>query len=324
MEARREAHLSMLGKVDAFHTSEAAAIAAALPGHAAIKVEFDERLAALESIATASELDITGFAAAKEAKAQELRDSTFKVGNACVTKFNVDGVELNKSEMVDWEKTELEDLTDAELFMAGLNTWTLADPIKADLALYNVTSAEVDALVALRNQYRAIYQTPGDMIGKRAALLKHYDRLTDEMRLFLEKKLDQIFKALLVSNPLLYDTYQNARKISEHGGGSGNLLSGVVPFSEIKNYDLPFTITGPDDYLRAENTTAGSALPLEFYFASALGAAPRVGYEPIARPPGFTQVKDAAAFDWDVTRPFFTVRNTDTGTAQSFKFSLEE
>ncbi|MFN0031315.1 MAG: hypothetical protein ACKVOR_04055 [Flavobacteriales bacterium] len=323
MEAKRENYLSMLVKVSTFHTDEAAAIATALPGHADLKVEFDEKLADMEATAAASELDISGFAAAKEARAKALIASTYKVGNACAIKLTVDGDEGDDSAMVNWNKSELDSMRDAELYMAGLNTWTIADPIKATLVPYGVTAADVDAMVGLRNQYRAIYQMPGKKIGKRAALLKRFDAQMEDMRDFLEKKLDQIFKGLLVSDPLLYDTYQNVRKIDDAGTGGNHTITGVVPSNTTASFEVPFAITGMDMLLKSMNTFVGAANPLQFYYAAVQDGPPRDGFTPISLTPGTSITRDMEQYDYDPMRPFFTVRNLDNSSTQTFKFTKE-
>ncbi len=315
MNAENENVLSMAQTVQQFYVDNQAEADTALPALAPQITALGNRVTAILLNAAEADQDISGYAQDKKDLADAVIDLAFQVGNACASFYTL--VEPSKSmrERVDWNKSELQNKRDNDLYVAAIKTWQIADPIKADLTNYGATAANVDDFAAKLQEYLDFIQTPQQSYADRNALKEDEDKMIAGLRQFFSEILDQLMEPVAISHPVLYAKYQGARTIIDLPGGGGSapfITSGSVPAGTTVNIVLPSpeVSISPSTSIALQNTGSPTSQNLIFSFGVAPGTMNDEASGLQAVMTGETITKTAGQIGYTAgSRTFLNVRN---------------
>ncbi len=324
METRTENFLSMTGKLAAYFANHAADITTVLPIFPSQRTLFNTKRSGMIATAVLASTDITGHAVAKANAQKDVEESTLKVGLACAGYYTLTVPDPGKKNVTDWNKSELERMRDNDLYVAGLRTWTAADPIKALLLPFSVADTDVDDLNSQLATFFAIIETPLTMIEERSGLLLELDRRENDLRDFLNDSLDTIFAPLQVANPLIYDTYRACRSIDDAPAtaGAGIIIAFVDP-AQLREVDTGTAINSDTIAITFTNRTSVMANPLSVFFEDAahtLGDPLTTSPQTVS--PGETFTLTAGELGYSPTNHVLHVQNGDGSLPQSFRIEI--
>lgn len=328
MNAENENVLSMAQTVQAFYVANQAEADSALPALAAQMAELDTRVTQILLNAAEADQDISGYAVEKQELRDILTNATVQVGNACATYYTLAVPSRSLRERVDWAKSELNRKRDAELYVAAIKTWQIADPIKANLTVYGATSANVDEMNTALAAYLDFIQNPQQMASDRGALKEDEDKMIFNLRKFFSDILDQLFEPIAISNSLLYGKYKGARNIIDLPGGGGNppyIVQSVLLPTVRLNVPLPTAEVSvlPGTPIKLFNLGPQAGLMMNFYFTNENAGEEVAGsiVQEVVAGSHLTVAASALGYDPDAGRTFLTVHN-DSPEDQGYKIQI--
>lgn len=243
MEDNQTEHVSMFIKVKTFLNKKTSELAATPVVSATLKPVLIAKIDAILEEEEDASSPITGSTELKRELRTEVENRGFDVAAACAAYYTITSPNPRQRVKCQFVRSDLNSnlMRDNDLYVRISKVHKIADPIKALLSDFGISSADVDDLETSLTDFFAEITGPKDAIGERSASGKQVDRLINQTNEFLDEQLDVVMKHYRNNNPELYDYYLNARKIDSTGGGPipdedeemtigvGDYLPGVYP-----------------------------------------------------------------------------------------------
>ena len=177
------------------------------------------KLSTLQSLKTAQEIDITGYAVDKGAKKQDMITQTMGLigGLKAYAMAESNHVLL---EEVNYSETNLKETRDemvaskCQIIQDRANTHSLA------LVGYNVTAVMITDQQTAIGDYSASSQLPSTVEDAKQVVTTQIDGTISQLRDVL-KISDEIVKTFKATEPAFVEEYFNSREIYDLGGGGG-------------------------------------------------------------------------------------------------------
>lgn len=229
MNDRLENQYSMLLAVQAFYLGNQVAIDA-LPAATPIFTQLSSYLVTIGNNAGAASADITGHAADKAASRLALTQIVLKVGNGfsawCALNNN-----KAKAELFDESESSLNAMRDTALYAYSKSLEVEANAEIANLADYLILPADITALSTAAANYLALIPDPKFKKSAKSALGSLVANEIGLAMALVRDQLDKTMKIFLSIDPVLYQTYENVRRIDDTGSVSSPDYEGDVPAS---------------------------------------------------------------------------------------------
>ncbi len=162
---------------------------------------------------------ISGNTELKRNLRSAVEDKGFEIAAACVAYYKITVPNPPLRAKCEFERSDLDRMRDAVLYVKIQKVHEIADPIKALLSDFGVVAADVNDLGTALTSYLAELEGPRDAIGERSASGKQVDRLIADAKEIITEQLDVVMKFYVTNNPELHDYYLTARAIDGTGGG---------------------------------------------------------------------------------------------------------
>ena len=189
-------------------TGKWAAFAALFAAFAAVVTE-------IFTVAAQQEEDKTGVTKTKAKIRALLIAKMVRISEKCVAFATVEE-KLDFLALIKFMKGELQRLADADLLKKAESLHTNVLPKLDDIKTYDLTQAELDELLDVKNQFFAIYTQPTGNIENSAKLTARLDLLFQSADTTLEK-IDSLIQLSRETNPDFYEEYTRKRTIGKAG-----------------------------------------------------------------------------------------------------------
>ncbi|MEO5571795.1 MAG: hypothetical protein ABIT08_02435 [Bacteroidia bacterium] len=187
-----------------------------------------ERIFQNDSIATRP---LEGFTQMKTNARTDLENIVLLVRAGCVGYYTANP-NPGKLMIVKFADTKVREARDNDLYVLADQVHDIADPIKALMAPYLVTAANVDSIPTRMTAYKNVLQLPRTEEAISIAAGEERDRLVSKCFDLTLKNLDNYLLPFKYSNEVLYSEYLTARAIDNSGGGADT--NGY----EVHNYEI--------------------------------------------------------------------------------------
>lgn len=217
MNASQEDILGMFIKCKVYLTDNHVKLAGN-PFFADAETKLDENITAIilaDSIATRN---LKGFTTGKGISRKDLELLVLTVAGACRGYYTTHNDPAKKA-LIKFTRTFVEGRRDGDLLVVAATVLSVAQPIKASLAPWDVTSAMVDDLSTKTNDYRDMLQAPRTEQIKSQVAGRDVDELYSDTMDLLHDADDQ-FAVYEFTSPALYNGWQLSRAIDDSGGAS--------------------------------------------------------------------------------------------------------
>lgn len=215
MTRNQEAYFGMTLKVKNFGIKKTAELLF-IPATTGYFTLLDDKIQQLITADTGSRVDLTGFAIVKSKKREIVERFALKVSNAAATYAMVnDDIVLQKK--TDFPSSKWYSASEEELIAQAWLVHNLANPIAASLADFGATAAEVDLLKTSIDEFTNVIADPTLAIDQRKENNQLIDKTIEEIRVFLDTKLDVIMRSFEANKPSLFELYRSARAIDING-----------------------------------------------------------------------------------------------------------
>ena len=321
MDKEQEDKLGMFKKVQTFLVNNAAGLSATPIIGSQIQLDFDNQLAALLDEAEDATAPISGSTVAKTEKRMVVEELGFQVAGAATSYYTLTVPNPILRAKCDYVRSALTRMRDSDLYVNMSRVHEIANPVKALLGPYGVSSTLVDDLATALAAYFAVLQAPKDAMGARSASSKQVARMMAELDTLLREELDVVMRYYVSADPELHDYYLSARSIDQSGGGA-------QPDVDVTgNIDPSLYFTAPDGFSFGSNTRivftntgAAGSTDLVLGFGSApysfAGATQTVA-------PGNTIDVRAQVLGYSPAAPYFVIHNPGNPTAVVGSYGLK-
>jgi hypothetical protein len=229
MDNRLEDKLGMLQKVLLFLNDNQATLSGLLNVIPTITAQIDTGINDILAAAAISEMDLTGYTAAKAESRKKLETLTLKVLRATTSYATLSNNKVLK-EKVNYNKSDLERARDNELYTISTLIYNAAVPVQANLASFLVTSTDVSNLQAQMADFLSQLQVPKEKIGIRKTYTEQVKILMVEISSLISEQLDVYMSNLEFDYALLYAQYKTSRSIDQTGSiSTTQTVSSNVP-----------------------------------------------------------------------------------------------
>jgi len=221
MNSETEDHIGTLIKVNQFCKDNSGALASN-PNIAAEQTTLEadtERIFQNDSIHTRP---LEGFTQMKNNSRKDLQTIVLLVRAGCMGYYTANP-NPGKLMIVNFPDSKIEDDRDKIVYTMADQVHDVADPIKALLAPFQVTAADVDAIPTRMTAYKNVLELPRTEEAISVAAGKERDRIYQKC--FEEQtgtlaKIGNYMLPFKYTNAVLYDKYVVARAIDSSGGGA--------------------------------------------------------------------------------------------------------
>lgn len=226
MNDQFENRLSMYQKVQGDYVLNQL-ILDSIPAVTALHAEFNGYVNNILNIAGPASADLTGFAVDKQNSRTTLTMAILKISTAyaawCYMENNI-----NAAERFDDTMAMLNAKRDNDIYVYGKDLNTIASTEAANLSVYGVALSDFTDLETALADFLTKIQQPKIQIGNRASILSQMTKEFEFANFLLTNKLDKVMRIFLVTNPLVYESYLNARSIDDTGSSSAPDYSGTL------------------------------------------------------------------------------------------------
>jgi len=202
---------------------------------------------------------LEGFTQMKTNSRKDVEDIVLLVRAGCVGYYTANP-NPGKLMIVKFAKRKVERMRDSELYVLADQVHDIADPIKALLGPYQVTSANVDSVITRKDAYKAVLQLPRTEEAISKAASEERDRIIEKCFTETLENLDGYLLPYEITNAVLYSRYLTARAIDDSGGGSDSAGYTVENFPLAPGATVSFgPVVAPDKqvYIRQIGGTVG-------------------------------------------------------------------
>lgn len=217
MDSSQEDKLGMFIKCKVYLTDNHVKLAMN-PFFAAAEITLDANITAIIAADSIATRNLTGFTTGKGITQADLKLAILTIA-AAGRGYYTTHKDAGKKALVRFVKSDLDKLRDSDLLVASATVHTVVDPIKANLAPWDVTSAMVDDLPVKTDAYRANLQSPRtEQINSQVAGKTVDELYNDTMNLLHDA--DDHFAVFEFTSPALFSGWQLSRAIDDSGGSS--------------------------------------------------------------------------------------------------------
>lgn len=216
MDNRLEDKLGMLQKVLLFLNDNQATLSGLLSVIPTITAQLETGINDILAAAAISEMDLTGYTAAKAESRKKLETLTLKIVRATTSYATLSNNKILK-EKVNYNKSDLERARDNELYTISTLIHDAALPVQAQLANFLVSASDINDLNTQRADFLSQLQVPKEKIGIRKTYTEQVKILMVEISSLVSEQLDIYMSNLEFDYALLYAQYKTARSIDQTG-----------------------------------------------------------------------------------------------------------
>jgi len=268
MDSREEDKYGMFLKMESFLTDRATDLSAN-PAFGDILTDLIANDLAITQADSTANRNLTGFTINKKEKRNVLNTSVLTVAAAARGYFTTN-YDSTKQKLATLTRTIVERTTDSEIISLADGVHDVAEPVKALLAPWGVTSGDVDNLLLLVNAYRPTVVAQSRETDVSVVANADMDKLFAKNDRLLNEQFDQQFAVYEFTNNSLFIEGQLARAIDDSGGNSGTEGYDMQTLTVPSNGTITFPIgstPAPDKelYVRAINGSVylcGSLTPV--------------------------------------------------------------
>lgn len=263
----------MFIKARTFFTNNSTELAATPIIGSTVAPELNDRIEAILEENEDATADISGSTEEKNDVTELLISSGYGISGALVGYYTITAPDKKLAAKCQISLNTLKTTRDLELYTKVSLLHEIADPIKALLGPFGITSGNVDGLGTLLSDYLKKVQSPQDARGERSASNKELQRKISDTGEYLETAADAVMKPYYSTNRELYDYYLSARAVDQSGGGAQadfeeeqEVASGATVVSALDG-----NLLNINSGIRIKNKSLQNGAVLEVYFASAPG-----------------------------------------------------
>lgn len=218
MDSNTEDRMGTVIKVNQFILDNAAVLAvnAQIEAQRVILNADGENVFQNDSTATR---DITGFTEMKGDARTALENMVLLVRAGCTGYYTLNS-NPGKLGIINFADSKVTRARDNDLYVLADQVYDVALPIKALMAAFQVTGANVDAILTLKDAYKTAIPLPRSEEGINVAAGEERDRLVDVCFNTTLPKIDAYMLPFKYTYTVLYSKYETARAIDNSGGGS--------------------------------------------------------------------------------------------------------
>jgi len=177
---------------------------------------FETTLAKIDSQRQIQEGKTTGITENKQKEEDEMIQITLEIAAAVYARASING-DNELRDKVSYSPSYLRNSRDNILKDISQVIHDEADKVIANLADYGKTPADLTQLQKEIDDYAAILAKPRTAIGARATATTNLVELFKQGDNILKNRLDKLMVSYQNSEPVFYQTYQNARNIVDLG-----------------------------------------------------------------------------------------------------------
>ncbi len=196
-----------------------------------VVTQFQTLVGEIQTLAIAQEQIITGYATSKEDTRTRLTEATLKVINGVVT-YAIFENDTELKESMNYTYSDLRNSRDNILAEIAANVYTVADPLKVQLADYLVSEAEIALVDTLKNQFLEQLAEPRAALANKKETTAELEQKFNAVDDLLKNKMDRVILIFKPGNPEFVMNYFNARKIIDlgvrHEKEKAGKITGVV------------------------------------------------------------------------------------------------
>ena len=231
MDKVTENHLSMFKDVKLVYDSNTAVISVNV-GLNDTYVHFNSMVNDMDAIAVNQSTKKTGVTEDKQFARDNLNLSIDEATGIIMEHF--DGINFEVYGEVNIYTSVVEKMADQRVITFGTRVYELLTEHQPALSVYGVDATYIDAFKAVLDIYSMVVAKPTLARNIKSAYTQLLKLKSQEIRKFLKRKLDKGMRVYRKTNPTLYLTYINARRIVNNGLRHKNfgIISGVVKDSE--------------------------------------------------------------------------------------------
>ena len=209
MKRFEENHLSMFKTVDIATENHASVIDAILPLKSA-RTELKKVIANLGDAVQKQSTNVSGFTEEKKQRRQKMTDKSFVVGQL-VSAFAIAKKMTALDADVNYSATDFNRMSDDIVGEICKKVYLKAKEHQADLADYGITSAVLDELLELIDNYNSKTQLNKVTLEQKSEQTKVINNLVKEGKAILNDIFDKLMLIFKDSKPEVYNAYVAAR-----------------------------------------------------------------------------------------------------------------